>query len=224
MRRSLTLRIVGVFAAVMAAIGVLVGPAVATTAPGCGVTWGSLDKQSGHGPGFSGASLLAVRAGQHSCYDRLVFELQGPAAGYRVRYGPVVTQGEGKPIRLRGGASLGITLYAPAHDINGVPTYNPRDRANVVDVRSFRTLRQVAFGGSFEGYTTFGLGLRARLPFRVFILAGRVTLADRHGRRPRLVTHSDSGGRARRGDRGRGLLGSTTTAGSTSWSPGPGLA
>ena len=28
------------------------------------------------------------------------------------------------------------------------------------------------FAGSFEGYTSIGLGVRARLPFRVFMLDG----------------------------------------------------
>ena len=36
----------------------------------------------------------------------------------------------------------------------------------------YRTFRQVAYAGSFEGQTTIGLGVRARLPFRVFTLAG----------------------------------------------------
>jgi hypothetical protein len=31
----------------------------------------------------------------------------------------------------------------------------------------------VVSAGSFEGYTTFGIGVRARLPFRVFVLDGR---------------------------------------------------
>ena len=34
------------------------------------------------------------------------------------------------------------------------------------------TLRQVALAGSFEGQTTFGVGVRARLPYRVFLLDG----------------------------------------------------
>ena len=36
----------------------------------------------------------------------------------------------------------------------------------------YQTFRQVADAGSFEGQTTVGLGVRARLPFRAFILAG----------------------------------------------------
>ena len=36
----------------------------------------------------------------------------------------------------------------------------------------FRTFRQVSWAGSFEGLTSVGLGVRARLPFRVFVLSG----------------------------------------------------
>jgi hypothetical protein len=39
-------------------------------------------------------------------------------------------------------------------------------------VSGYRTFRQVAYAGSFEGQTTIGVGVRARLPFRVFTLAG----------------------------------------------------
>ena len=37
----------------------------------------------------------------------------------------------------------------------------------------YSTFRQVAWAGSFEGYTTLALGVRARLPFRVFVLPAR---------------------------------------------------
>ncbi len=43
---------------------------------------------------------------------------------------------------------------------------------NLVDTSGYRTFRQVGWGGSFEGYTTLGLGVRARLPFRVAVLPG----------------------------------------------------
>ena len=42
----------------------------------------------------------------------------------------------------------------------------------MADVAGYRTLRDVVYGGTFEGYTTFGVGVRARLPFRVLTLAG----------------------------------------------------
>ena len=36
----------------------------------------------------------------------------------------------------------------------------------------YGTFRQVAWAGSFEGQSTIGLGVRARLPFRVLVLDG----------------------------------------------------
>jgi hypothetical protein len=39
-----------------------------------------------------------------------------------------------------------------------------------VDDHRYRTFRQVAYAGDFEGQLTLGLGVRARLPFRVFVL------------------------------------------------------
>ena len=53
-----------------------------------------------------------------------------------------------------------------------MPSYQPADRFHAVNVTGFQTFRQVFYGGSFEGVTTAGLGVRARLPFRVFLLAG----------------------------------------------------
>ena len=56
-----------------------------------------------------------------------------------------------------------------AYDSRGRATYDPRSKLNAVDVTSFRTFRQIAFAGSFEGQSTFGIGTRARLPMRAFI-------------------------------------------------------
>jgi hypothetical protein len=39
-------------------------------------------------------------------------------------------------------------------------------------VTGYQTFRQVAWAGSFEGYSSLGLGVRARLPFRVQTLPG----------------------------------------------------
>ena len=64
---------------------------------------------------------------------------------------------------------LGTHAYDPA---TGTATFRPANRAEVVDVSGFSTFRQVAWGGSYEGKTTLGLGVRARLPFRVLVLAG----------------------------------------------------
>src|SRR5699024_12299625 len=61
---------------------------------------------------------------------------------------------------------------APAHDARGRATYSPRTPSQAVDVTGYATFRQVAFTGSFEGQTLIGLGVRARLPMRAFVLDG----------------------------------------------------
>jgi hypothetical protein len=140
------------------------------TAARCAVTWGSLAKTSSR---TSTADLTNVRAGQHECYDRLVVDLDGPATGYTVRYvSTVYAEGSGDVVPLRGGAKLLVVVKAPAYDDDGNSTYTPRNRAELVSVGGYRTFRQVAWAGSFEGQTSMGLGVRARLPFRVFTLAG----------------------------------------------------
>ena len=67
---------------------------------------------------------------------------------------------------------LRVILRAPAYTAGGQATYRPADKANLVDVDDYRTLRQVAWAGSFEGQSTVGVGVRARLPFRVLVLDG----------------------------------------------------
>jgi len=164
---------VGAIASIALALGVVALPADAATRPYCGLRWGSLQKQIGRGPGFPPSPLVGVRAGRHACFDRLVFDHDGVIAGGAVRYvSRVTTEAVGDPVPLRGGAFLQIVLYAPTNDLDGRPTFSPRDPADLVSVSRFRTFRQVADGGSFEGYTTVGLGVRARLPFRVFVLRG----------------------------------------------------
>jgi len=160
--------------AVAAAVGIggtaWVGPVAAAGAPYCGIRWGSLAKDAGP---MSGAHLTGVRAGRHACYDRLVLDLDGSARGYQVSYvGQVGQDGSGQVVPLRGGAKLAIIARAPAYDDSGRLTYRPRNRSELVTVTGWRTFRQVAWAGTFEGQTTIGLGVRARLPFRVFTLAG----------------------------------------------------
>jgi len=160
-----------VTAAALVGTVALVAPSGAQAADSayCGITWGSLPKAGG---ALSSAPLTNVRGGRHDCYDRLVMDIRGAQNGFEVRYVAQVHDQGGTVIPLRGGAFLEIVLLDPAYDEEGQSTYNPVNRRELVDVNGWRTFRQVAFGGSFEGYTTIGLGARARLPFRVFTLPG----------------------------------------------------
>jgi hypothetical protein len=158
--------VVGVATSVAAA-----PPTAAQAAPYCGIYWGSLPKTAG---AMSVAPIINVRAGQHACYDRLVVDLAGPGGGTHVQYVAAVrTQAKGDVLPLRGGAFLRIVVLDPTHNVDtGVLTYRPANRTELVNVTGWRTFRQIAYGGSDEGYTTIGLGVRAHLPFRVFTLPG----------------------------------------------------
>lgn len=141
------------------------GSAAAGTA--CATDWGSGAKSA---PTMSWSQITNARAGRHTCYDRFVVDLRGTLRGYDVRYAPVYTEGQGKRVWLKGGGDLRVIVRGPAYDSRGRATYNPRSKLNAVDVTGFRTFRQIAFAGSFEGQSTFGVGTRARLPMRVFIV------------------------------------------------------
>jgi hypothetical protein len=160
----------------VAAAAVLAFSAPASAAahePYCGIRWGSLDKVD---TDMSAAHLADVRAGRHACFDRLVLDLHGNIDGHRVAYVSAVRQdGSGQIVPLRGGADLQIVADAPSYDSRGNPTYQPGNQRELVNVPGWDTFRQVAWAGSFEGQTTIGLGVRARLPFRVFTLDGRGT-------------------------------------------------
>lgn len=140
-----------------------VTPMAATaSAPYCGLYWGSLPKRS---TSMTTGKVEDVRSGRHTCFDRVVFDI-APGhgkVGYSVRYVSQVTSpGSGLPVSVSGGARIQITVNAPA--TKRVPS------TGVVNYWNWSTFRQLKWVGSFEGYTDFGLGVRARLPMRAFVL------------------------------------------------------
>jgi hypothetical protein len=159
--------------ALTTALAVLVLPATAQAAPYCGITWGSLPKAHS-APDTE--MINDIRSGRHACFDRLVIDLGGQDTtfgSYDVRYVSLAHQdGSGAAVPVRGAADLQIVLQAPAYDQYGNPTFRPGNPREVVDVAGYTTFRQLAWAGSFEGRTTLALGVRARLPFRVFVLTG----------------------------------------------------
>jgi hypothetical protein len=150
----------------------LAAPATSATATaGCPTGWGSLPEASTY-QGWG--QLTNVRTGRQACFDRIVFDVQGKPSWFRVHYVTnVYSIAEGKLIPLRGGAKLEIILSVPSYDTDdGYLTYDPPNYNELTNVHGYRTFRQVVDTGSFEGETVIGLGVRARLPFRVFTLTG----------------------------------------------------
>lgn len=149
----------------LAGMNLLVAP-TASAHPYCGQVWGSHARSAGD---MSAGQLVDVRAGRHPCFDRLVLDIDAPLTGWSVRYvDEVVQDGSGDTVPVRGGARLEVIAR-----VNVIPTdafFLPD--ATLVDTSGYRTFRHVAWAGSFEGMSTVGLGVRAHLPFRAFVLAG----------------------------------------------------
>ena len=168
--RKLSVFMIALLAALGAAVGVAV-PGVAAAAASCATPWTSgVDTAAALNP----SPLVAVQTGSHACYDRAVFRIAGSVgAGWDVRYVDVVrTDGSGAALPVPGGARLEVRLHHPAYDERGMATFAAPVGGRVADVAGYPTLRTVVYGGSFEGYTVLGVGTRARLPFRVFSVAG----------------------------------------------------
>ncbi|MFF8974556.1 hypothetical protein [Streptomyces sp. NPDC014995] len=173
-----------------ATLGVAVVPAEAApvaaprAAVVCPTGWGSLDKTY---PASSAEPVRNVRTGRHDCYDRMVIDIPGAGSetlGYSVRYVDRIYQdGSGQYIPVAGGAVLEVRVHAPSYDPEtGEPTYAGRPGRPLpgVNLTGYSTFRDARFVGSFEGDTQIGLGVRARLPFRVLRLADHLVIDVAH--------------------------------------------
>ncbi|MFD7392066.1 hypothetical protein ACFV46_26750 [Streptomyces sp. NPDC059852] len=176
-------------AALVAATSVVAAvPATAATtttkATACPTGWGS---QAETRSAATMKSVTNVRTGRHACFDRMVVDVPGAGTGrlgYTVQYvGRVYQDGSGRPVTVGGGAVLEVRVGAPAYDADsGRPTYPARAGQQLpgVNLTGYRTFRDARFVGSFEGDTQIGLGVRARLPFRVWVADGRIVVDVAH--------------------------------------------
>jgi hypothetical protein len=167
-----------------AAVPTVAAPAAAPrAAAACPTGWGSLDKTDW--TSTSGAYITNARTGRHDCYDRFVIDVPGASAnriGYTVHYvDHLIQDPTGAPIPVGGGAILEVIVRAPAYN-SGTPTYPGRagQRLPGVNLTGYRTFREAKFAGTFEGQSQFGLGVRARLPFRVLQLDGHLVVDVAH--------------------------------------------
>ncbi len=149
-----------------------VGTGAGASGDDCDIDWGSLPETASADSGPL-PTLTGLRAGEHTCFDRVVVDFDGEVSGYEVSYtDAMLSQGSGDVIGLDGGADLQVITWGPAYDDHGSSTYDVPDPTHAVDVDDYRTLRQIHFDNSFEGQSQIGVGVRARLPFRTFVLDG----------------------------------------------------
>lgn len=127
-------------------------------------------------PAYSSDALYLVRAGKHDCFDRIVFDVNGPAdVGYAVRYVPVVAaDGSGEPVPVPGSAALEVVVHAPEQGYDSGGHQPGRFLAKIGDyfytanqLAGWRSLRGARFAGFFEGQCTIAIGVSKTLPFRV---------------------------------------------------------
>jgi hypothetical protein len=149
-----------------------------TDAPACAaeLSWGTAPRDGG--TAMTTAPLYLAHAGQHECYDRVVFDLNGPeAVGYTARYVPLVsTDGSGAPMPVEGRAALEVTVRGPIYGTDNQghqPWRQPpavgEDLIAPANLAGWASLAEVKFAGSFEGQTTFAVGVRDTRPFRIWI-------------------------------------------------------
>ncbi|HET9143265.1 AMIN-like domain-containing (lipo)protein [Actinophytocola sp.] len=187
MRTTISLVLAGVAALAAACGGPVASPSPGTSTPppptgssapsstvapaDCGQTlaWGTGQKEA---PAQSTDALFEVRAGRHDCYDRVVFDIAGPAeAGYFASYVPVVTaDGSGQPVPVPGTA-LQVVVRAPAQgfDSSGAEVFARTGDYLYTEsqLAGWQSLRAIRFAGFFEGQCTIAVGVSAMLPFQV---------------------------------------------------------
>lgn len=144
------------------ALLLLVGSGLLTAGPAsasfCGHVWGSKERVVGDRPP---GALLGVRVGRHRCFDRMVLDIATSEHGWLLAYAdnrrPAVFPSAG-----------GATLHVYAKTV-GPQTLAAR-AVPVANVSGFRTFKRVL---SIADYSTqIQLDVRARLPFRAFVLPG----------------------------------------------------
>ncbi|WP_449657690.1 AMIN-like domain-containing (lipo)protein [Streptomyces acidicola] len=180
MRRCATL--LALLALVLTGAGAVPAAAAAPQTTACETGWGSMAKSAPGSTAMTG-SLTDVRTGRHACYDRMVFDIPGMTtddpALYWVQYVPGFAHPPSQTgIPVDGGAVIEIEFTAPVDDSQ----YPVRlaDPLPGLDFSGYQTFRDAKFGGYYYGGTHIGLGVRAKLPFRVLVLPDRLVVDVAH--------------------------------------------
>lgn len=155
-------RFIRVVLAIALATSALAIAAPAEAAPRCAARWGT---QQVYADTTTVGPITGVRTGRHTCYDRLVIDVDGKVDGYEVQYMPKWTKSRSELEHLQ------IDVGAGMVDAAGHPTFGTGNNIESPDLSRYRTFRSLRGGGGAKN-SIFSLDVRARLPFRVFILDG----------------------------------------------------
>ncbi len=144
------------------------GTPTATAEPAFSGTLGPVEKPAPPAPPVQ--ALTDVQVGRHAGYDRIVFKFSDGLPGYRIGYvqPPIVQDGSGAPVTLRGNAFLQV-LFMPAsgYDIDA----GRRVYTGPLDLQpGFPSLVEATQTGDFEAVLTWTLGVQERRGFRVLEL------------------------------------------------------
>lgn len=103
--------------------------------------------------------VFDVRPGRHECFDQITFDVATTAkVGFVARYVPVATQdGSGFEVPVAGGAVIQLSIDAPSPELLIGYGYTA----------DWPALKEIKFAGSFEGMTTFAIGVASKRPFAV---------------------------------------------------------
>jgi hypothetical protein len=113
-------------------------------------------------------TLVDVRAGSHTGYDRVVFEFRGAVPEHSIRYvDQLVEDGTGDLVSVAGAADLEVVFEgANAHEEDGSPTISPRRFSP-----GLPAVKEIAQLGDFEAVVSYGIGVDQRRPIQVSTLS-----------------------------------------------------
>jgi hypothetical protein len=96
--------------------------------------------------------------GENPGYARISFYFRNGVPAYNFQYAKqVLTEGQGTPITLEGNSFLRLQFSgAQQHDDSGRSTLTVAPARHI----GYQNLKSYGFGGDFEGYITYGLGIQ----------------------------------------------------------------
>src|SRR5688500_5416992 len=113
-------------------------------------------------------TLVDVRAGGHTGFDRVVFEFRGAVPEHRIQYvDQLVEDGTGDPVSVAGAADLEVVFEgANAREEHGSPTMPPRRFSPAEPA-----VKEIAQLGDFEAVVSYGIEVDQRRPLEVSTLS-----------------------------------------------------